>query len=635
METRVIPPVELIMEFDPTTIEHLGIQMYSTLPPVISELVSNSYDADSETVDVHLIDDGDKKIIVEDKGHGMTFLDINDKFLKIGRNRRKATEGANLSVQMTESGNRYAIGKKGIGKLSFFGISKTAKIETIRDKKKNVFKLDWDILTASGKNYRPEIILKDEPTEELNGTRVTLSNIKRKSDFDPDNIAYNLAKTFSIFNEVNFKVRIIYNNKIEEAIEVKNELRFQNVEPEFEWNFPLDNDIIEYAYEYSGHITGKIISAKETVPSSIRGITLFSRGKLVNEPEFYDEKATSFGYSYLTGWLNVDFIDDWPKDVISTNRKSLNWEDEDSAKLRVYLLSVVKHIYKEQRKKRKEKQIKLISEVANINLDEWLQSAVLPEHEMKLAKKMIDSILASEGLPTDKQAELVKYVKDSFQFESFKQIAREFENTSELTTEKIIHLFKEWELIEAREMYKLATGRIQTIQTLDRLIDANAKEVEQMHPFFEKFPWILDPRINMFRHEVQYVKLLKEKFTDTQLEEKNRRIDFLCTSIANHRFVIELKRPQHQITLKDIDQAKDYRSFVEEHTDVNKFSPSRVISYVVGGKINYDDRKTRDEIDTIQNADKVYVKTYNQLLTDARNYHIEFIQRYEELEAKK
>jgi hypothetical protein len=621
------------MEFDPNTIEHLGIQMYSTLPPVISELVSNSYDADSESVDVNLIDDGEKKIIVEDKGHGMTFDDINTKFLKIGRNRRKASDNS-LSQQATESGKRYAIGKKGIGKLSFFGISKTALIETIRDSKKNVFKLDWDILTASGANYKPEVILKDGSTTEPNGTKITLLNIKRKSDFDPSNIAYNLAKTFSIFDEADFKVRIIHNGKTDEAIEVKNELRFQNIKIEFEWNLPFSSETINIPYSYFENITGKIISAEDTVPSSIRGIALFSRGKMVNEPEFYDEKATSFGYSYLTGWLNIDFIDDWQKDVISTNRKSLNWEDEDAAKLRVYLYYVVKFIYKEQRKKRKEKQVKLISEVANINIDEWLQSASLPEHERKLAKKMIDSILSSEGLPTDKQAELVKYVKDSFQFESFKQIAKEFENTEELTTEKIIHLFKEWELIEAREMYKLATGRIQTIKTLERLIDSNAKEVEQMHPFFEKFPWILDPRINMFRHEIQYVKLLKEQFPDNLLEEKNRRIDFLCTSVSNHRFVIELKRPQHEITLKDIDQGKDYRSFVEEHTDVNKFSPGRVISYIVGGKINYDDRKTRDEIDTIQNADKVYVKTYNQLLTDARNYHLEFIQRFEELERK-
>src|SRR5690606_24865149 len=150
-------------------------------------------------------------------------------------------------------------------------------------------------------------------------------------------------------------------------IEVKNDLRYKSLEPEFEWTFPLLPNTIRMDYEYANKITGKIISNKTTVASNINGITLFSRGKLVNEPEFYSDKATSFGYSYLTGWLNIDFIDEWDKDVISTNRKSLNWEDEDTSQLHRYLELVVKYIYNDQREKRKAKQIQLVSEMANIN----------------------------------------------------------------------------------------------------------------------------------------------------------------------------------------------------------------------------------------------------------------------------
>lgn len=622
---------ELIMVFDPTTIEHLGIQMYSTLPPVISELVSNSYDADASKVQIFLSDIGDKKIIIRDNGHGMTFIDINTKFLKIGRNRRRS-ENNTLGNQKTESGKRFAIGKKGIGKLSFFGISKTIKVSTIRKGLINVFILDWEILIASGHDYKPEILVRDEITDFPPGTSIELTNIKRKSGFDPDNIAYNLAKTFSIFNEEDFNVEIIHNGSDEEKIEVKNELKFKNLETEFKWDFPISEDI-GYDYEFSKKIKGTVISGTETVPAAMKGISLFSRGKLVNDPEFFDEKATSFGYSYLCGWLAVDFIDDWNKDVISTNRRSLNWEDEDTAKLKVYLNAVIKYIYREQRKKKKEKQIAEISKIAGIQIEEW--QATLPKHERKLAVKMTDAILQSEGLPTVKQAELVKFIKDSFQFEAFKEFSRDLDSVDDISPSRIVTLLKEWELIEAREMYKLAIGRIQTIKTLERLINENAKEVEQMHPFFEKFPWILDPRINMFRHEEQYVKILKENYPEEELEEINRRIDFLCTSVADHRFIIELKRPQHELKLKDINQAKDYRSFVEEHLDVSRHAPNKIIVYLVGGKIDYNDRKTRDEIDTIQSADKVYVKTYNQLLTDAKNYHLEFIQRYEAIENSK
>jgi len=38
----------LEMRFDPQTINHLGLRMYSTLPPALAEIISNSYDADAE-----------------------------------------------------------------------------------------------------------------------------------------------------------------------------------------------------------------------------------------------------------------------------------------------------------------------------------------------------------------------------------------------------------------------------------------------------------------------------------------------------------------------------------------------------------------------------------------------------------
>ena len=42
------------MSFEPMTIEHLGLRLYSTLPPVISEFVSNAYDAESPKVEIQL-----------------------------------------------------------------------------------------------------------------------------------------------------------------------------------------------------------------------------------------------------------------------------------------------------------------------------------------------------------------------------------------------------------------------------------------------------------------------------------------------------------------------------------------------------------------------------------------------------
>ena len=51
------------LKFSPIVIKHLGLSMYSTLPPVLSELITNSYDADADKVTI-TINQQDKSIIL-------------------------------------------------------------------------------------------------------------------------------------------------------------------------------------------------------------------------------------------------------------------------------------------------------------------------------------------------------------------------------------------------------------------------------------------------------------------------------------------------------------------------------------------------------------------------------------------
>ena len=36
---------QLIMSFEANTLQHLGVKLYSTIPPALAELIANSYDA--------------------------------------------------------------------------------------------------------------------------------------------------------------------------------------------------------------------------------------------------------------------------------------------------------------------------------------------------------------------------------------------------------------------------------------------------------------------------------------------------------------------------------------------------------------------------------------------------------------
>lgn len=118
----------LKMSFDPHTIEHLGIKMYSVLPNAIAELVANAYDADATEVHIKLYNEaGDKRIIISDDGIGMTFDEINENFLRIGRKRREIDSG------ISQIKHRKVTGRKGLGKLAFFGIGDVIRIRTIKE----------------------------------------------------------------------------------------------------------------------------------------------------------------------------------------------------------------------------------------------------------------------------------------------------------------------------------------------------------------------------------------------------------------------------------------------------------------------------------------------------------------------
>lgn len=51
------------LKFSPATIKHLGLSMYSTLPPVLSELITNSYDADATEVKISISQNTREKTI--------------------------------------------------------------------------------------------------------------------------------------------------------------------------------------------------------------------------------------------------------------------------------------------------------------------------------------------------------------------------------------------------------------------------------------------------------------------------------------------------------------------------------------------------------------------------------------------
>lgn len=390
---------KLSMRFEPQTIEHLGIKMYSILPNAMAELIANAYDAEATIVNIKLIDDnGRKKILVIDNGVGMSFKEIDENFLIIGKKRRESDNG------LSPNKKRKVTGRKGLGKLAFFGIGDTIRVRTRKNGICTEFTMDWqEIKSTTNHDYEPKF-KKFECEQHEHGTEIELFNLKRKSDFDQRSLAISISKLFNFFDE-DFKVYISLNDQNKILIDYK--LKYNDLKQQIIWNIPSDiQDSNLASYFNENKIGGKIIASEKPLKPGLRGITLFARGRLVNTPEFFGVGESSHAYSYLTGWLNVDFIDELEEDMVSTDRQSLNWDLPIAEDLKSNLKKLLSSVEKDWRNKRKNERQKKISQSTSFQLTDWYEK--LPETLQPGVESIVNTVVEKSELSNETQNNLIE-----------------------------------------------------------------------------------------------------------------------------------------------------------------------------------------------------------------------------------
>ena len=605
--------------YDIRTIDHLGVKLYTMIPPMLAELVSNAWDADAHNVYVTLENGENKLISVQDDGEGMSFEELNDKFLKVGRNRR-----ADLNSDKSTSG-RPVMGKKGLGKLSMFGIGKRITITSVKDGLKNRFVMDYnDIKNNTNGEYEPALECIDEVTDEPNGTCITISELSRKTDFDLSSIEQGIRARFKIFSP-DFIVHI--GNDI-----VIDNCSIPDESYQFCWNFPADyeGDLSKDLYEFGKEkgVIGTIYTSKTPLKSAQQGIVLFSRNKLVQENKAFDKRGNDNFFLYMSGSFDVDFVDaDKAIDNCSTDRKSLAWDNydnDDLEKLRMLLEEIVGVTQSKWRKQRKEKKKETLKKRGK-DIDEWLKT--LTSAEKPLAKKLVDAVIDNDSITEECAEEFITNIKGMYGFQSFRDFSQELSELDQLDNENAIKLLTDWQQIEAKESARVAIGRLETINQFERFVKENASETKVIQKFLEEFPWLLDPKMSRFDREQTYSKILKEKFPDEDKPENDRRIDFLCTNDGGFVHIIELKRPAIRISEKQLLQISQYVEFIRNHYPNNI---KQIEGYLISDRMTIDPG-VQTMIDGMK-TQGIYVKSYSDLLAEARRYNKQFYDVAEQFE---
>ncbi len=251
-------------------------------------------------------------------------------------------------------------------------------------------------------NYEPRIVEREVACAEPNGTTIHLRQIQRVSDFNAASLADSLARIFIC--DTTFNIKVFRN--AEDPVEVTEARRYSKLNKQIEWQIP-SGIMVESDYAKKDMVVGLVFTTDKPISPStkMRGVTLFSRRKLVNAPEYFSDSASSHFFSYLTGFLEIDFIDDLDEDVIGTNRQSLNWNHPEMALLRSYLQKLIRALEVDWRSKRKKKRRDEIGTKANVDVTHWF-SKLPAEIETELSK-IFDSVVDKSELDGDQQSEII------------------------------------------------------------------------------------------------------------------------------------------------------------------------------------------------------------------------------------
>lgn len=623
------------MKISLNIIEHLGINLYSNLPAVLSEIVANSWDADATEVQMNI--EGTTKIEIIDNGIGMSEEDINEKFLLVGYKKRERGFVQTLK-------GRKVMGRKGIGKLSLFSIANKITIISKKENEEiNAFVMNVnDIREAANqeKDYEPIALKSNELPKQLehNGTIIILEELKRER-IQEHNIKTNLARRFSVIGgQNNFKVFV--NN---EEIGVEDRNYFKKLD--YIWYFGeeskffldlcsanIESTQLEESFD-NYVVSGWIGSAKESNSlqegiNNLNKISILIRGKLAQEDILSEFRIGGLYTKFLIGEINADFLDtDDSEDITTSNRQKIREDDPRYIALKNFIKRQL-NIVGEQRQKFKEKQGK--EEILkNAIVKEWYNS--LEKAIQKRADKLFGRINQISSNESDKKT-LIKHGVLAFENMKMRYALDSLDKVSDDNLEEFLEIFNDYKDIEASAYYDITKGRLEIIKSLgDKLKTNELEKVLQKHIFDNL--WLLDPSWERGTEKAQMeevIQLVAEK--DSEVVKKGR-IDIHYRQTAKKHLIIELKKGGVKVTTpKIIEQLSKYENALRQQLKKLNEEHEEIECIFICGNIpnTWKDTTTKTKEQKALKEMNIRVLTYDELIQQSLNAYQEYVDKEQE-----
>jgi len=616
-------------------LNHLGINLYSNVPAVLSELIANAWDADASRVHLTVHQDGDKsEIVVKDDGCGMDKDDLNGKFLNVGYQRRK-----DLNTDFTSNKNRKVMGRKGIGKLSIFSISEHIQVYTKKNGETIGVELDHESIKRDierDRSHHPhpiEDIPEKYQVDTVTGTIIVLSKLKKRIlKTIGRHLRKRISRRFNIWSE---EFRVFVNDK-----EVSITDRDYYGKLEYAMIYGKYNDLSHFNHldkenrlvtrqhivdkERDFRIKGWIGLVKKSSllqeeDDNLNKLAILTRGKVASEDILETFRLGGLYTKFLIGEIDADFLDlSNEEDIATSSRQDFIRDDERFISLRKFVEKELIFLERQRTQYKREEGIQKAEEIPAIK--EWFKG--LRGDARKSAEKLFGKI---NVIVTEEEHRKTMYQYGVLAFEHLhhKEKLNDLDNLDIHQLDAVVRLFSELDDIEASWYHQITQGRLNVIQKLSSHIEDDAYErVIQEH--ISSHLWLLDPSWDMATETPQLEKTIKKEFdkiseTKVLSPEKTGRIDIIYKKSSGKHIIIELKRASVKTdTSTLLRQVDKYRIAVRDLARRANDNDTVEVVCLVGKELR--DWGTpelrRESRDTLQ-PKNIRVVTYQQLIKDA------------------
>jgi hypothetical protein len=635
---------EYELSIDLNALNHLGINLYSNIPAVISEVVANSWDADAENVWIAIDNDADT-ITISDDGSGMSKEDINQRYLKVGYRKRD-------EYTKTPKFKRHVMGRKGIGKLSLFSIAETIEVRSaIKNKSMQLSGFTMhgpDIAEViekggPGAKYYPKPINAEKIDISL-GTKIILRSLKKNVSRSEVFLRRRLARRFGIIGD-EFKFHVLVNGK---EISISDRDYFSKLE--YIWLIGKGSE--KYAdlctnlknseslkgtvnkskkYEVSGWVG--TFDEQKSIEEGNNTIVVQAWGKIVHEDILKDLKEGGLFTKYLIGEIRADFLDvDNLPDIVTSDRQRLKENDPRFIALKEFIQDkILKQIQNKWRDWRNEAAEKKALE--NPKVKEWFES--LSKDNKKYARQLFGKIESFPVADPDVKRELYRQSILAFETLALKENLSALEQiTSEQDLQVFAAVFSGMDELEMVHYYQILKGRLAVLKKFETILP-NAKEKLIQTHIFEHL-WLLDPSWERASTDAKMEESVMKEFKalDAGLttEQKKGRLDIRYRTAAGKHIVIELKKYKREIDITELlKQVRKYRTTLLKCLRSKFPGQQHVIEIicVLGAppKPDDEDEENRKQL-AVVNARYI---TYDQLIQQTRDSYRDYIDGQQKL----